>query len=291
MGKTYVVLLSSVIIAFSNIGLDYVMIFGNFGFPELGLKGAAIASTAADGISMIFLIGALYFSSSRKRHELFTKIRYNNESLKSLLRVGGPIMFQLLVALITWTAFFIWIEQIGKYELTISQNIRSLYFLAFVPIWGFAGTTKTYVSQYIGNNAFEEIKIVQRRILILTIVFLVAIFHGAILYPETLVRMINPEAEFVKGSAEILQYISGSILIYGLSNVYFHTINGSGNTKFTFYIEFIAVGIYLFFAYLFIKVFHWDIYWIWSVEYIYFIAMGLLSIGYLRFFNWQKKTI
>lgn len=291
MGKTKVVLISAVIIAFSNIGLDYGLIFGKLGLPEMGLAGAAYASMIADGMGMLFMFFALYISSDRKRHELFTKIRYNYDSFRLLIKVGAPIMFQGLIALITWTAFFVWIEQKGEYELTVSQNIRTLYFLAFVPIWGFAGTTKTYISQYIGSGAIEDIKIVQRRIQLLTVIFLVIMFHGAVLYPEVLVKIINPKAEYVDGSAEILRFVAGSILIYGLTSVYYQTINGSGNTKFTFYIEFIAVFIYLFFAYLFIKVLDWDIYWIWSVEYLYFGAMGILSIGYLRFFNWQKKKI
>jgi putative MATE family efflux protein len=291
MGKTYVVLLSAIVIAFSNIGLDYALIFGKWGLPEMGLEGAAIASMIADGMGMIFLTFALYLSANRKRHELFTKFKYNYESFKTLLKVGAPIMLQGLIALITWTAFFVWIEQKGMYELTVSQNIRGLYFLAFIPIWGFAGTTKTYISQYIGNESFKEIKIVQRRILLLTAVFLVVLFHGAILYPEALIKLINPKTAYIRGSADILRFISGSVLIYGLSSVYFQTINGSGNTKFTLYIETIAVVFYIGFAYLFIKVLNFDIYWIWSVEYIYFAIMAILSIGYLRFFNWQKKTI
>ena len=291
MGRTYVVLLSAIVIAFSNIGLDYALIFGNWGLPRMGLEGAAFASMISDGTGMLFLIAALYLSANRKRHELFTKLKYNYESFKKLIKIGAPIASQGLIALVTWTAFFVWIENKGMYELTLSQNIRALYFLAFIPIWGFAGTTKTYISQYIGSQSFKEIKIVQGRIQLLTVLFLVAIFHGAVLYPEALVKMINPEVAYVKGSAEILQFVSGSVLIYGLSSVYFQTINGSGNTKFTLYIETIAVGFYLGFAYLFIKVFNWDIYWVWSVEYIYFSIMGILSIGYLRFFNWQKKTI
>ena len=73
-------------------------------------------------------------------------------------------MLQGLLALSTWTIFFTWIEQTGEHELTVSQNIRSIYFLAFVPIVGFGATTKTYVSQYYGNKDFDSIKIVQKRI-------------------------------------------------------------------------------------------------------------------------------
>lgn len=291
MGKTYVILVSAIVIALTNILLDYGMIFGNLGMPALGVSGAAYASMIADGAGMLFLVIALILSKDRKRHQLFKSLRYNATSFRSLFKIGSPITLQLLVALTTWTVFFIWIEQKGTYELTISQTIRTLYFLAFVPIWGFSATTKTYVSQYLGNKAFDEIKIIQRRIQLLTILFLVALFHGALLYPEHLVSLINPEEIYVKGSAELLRFISGSMLIYGIAMVYFQTIAGSGNTRISFYIETIAVGVYIGAAYLFIKVFNWDIYWVWSVEYIYFILLGLLSIGYLRFFNWKSKNI
>jgi hypothetical protein len=56
-------------------------------------------------------------------------------------------------------------------------------------------------------------------------------------------------------------------------------------------IEMGSVLIYIFTAFLFIKVFKWDIYWIWSVEYVYFGVIGLLSYLYLKFFNWQKKRV
>jgi Na+-driven multidrug efflux pump len=200
-------------------------------------------------------------------------------------------MLQGFIALATWTIFFTWIEQIGTFELTVSQNIRSIYFLAFVPIWGFAGTTKTYISQYIGKGDLHSLKQIQRRIQFLTIVFLLFFFHGAFLYPEQLVRFINPQEEYIEKSADIMRFISTSIFMFGLFSVYFQTINGSGNTMVTFSIEVICVGIYIIAAYLLIKVFHVDLFWIWSVEYIYFGCMGLLSILYLRYFNWKKKEV
>lgn len=200
-------------------------------------------------------------------------------------------MLQGLIALSTWTVFFTWIEQMGTYELTVSQNIRSLYFLAFVPIWGFASTTKTYVSQFLGNNDLQGIRIIQKRIILLTLAFLVLFFHGALLYPETLIRMINPNETYVQESADILRFISGSVIIFGIGSVFFQTINGSGNTRYTFFIELVAVILYLALSYFLIKVYNLSIYWIWSVEYIYFISMAGLSIAYLSLSSWHKKQI
>ncbi len=290
-GKTVVVLIAAIITAGSNVLMAYAFIFGNFGLPCLGIEGAALASTLADACCMLFLIGYLYFSSERKEYQLFSYFSFQWQSLKELLKIGSPLLLQGFFALATWTLFFTWIEQKGQFDLTVSQNIRSIYFLAFVPIWGFAGTTKTYISQYIGAGQLEALPIIQRRIQFLTFGFLLFTFHGALLYPEVLIRVINPAEIYVQKSAEILRLISCSILLYGLVSVYFHTIHGSGNTMVSMLIELISVVTYSFFSYLFIKVFQWDIYWIWTVEYIYFSILGGLSLFYLHYFNWKKKIL
>jgi putative MATE family efflux protein len=290
-GKTWVVLISALITATSNVILDYLMIFGKGGFPEMGLQGAAWASTLADFSGMLFLVIFLVFSKERKQYKLFSHFSFNLASMKELFKIGSPLMFQGFLALATWTIFFTWLEQTGKFELTVSQNVRSIYFLAFVPIWGFAGTTKTYISQYIGRGDLHSLKIIQRRIQFLTLIFLFLFFHGAVFYPEKLIEMINPELAYIEKSAEILRYISVSIFMFGFFSVYFQTINGSGNTMASFMIEILCAIVYLLASYLLIKVLQVDVRWIWTNEYIYFGTMGILSILYLRFFDWKKKVV
>lgn len=290
-GKTWVVLIAALITATSNVILDYLMIFGKGGFPEMGLQGAAWASTLADLSGMIFLSIFLIFSKERKQYQLFSYFSFNLASMKELFKIGSPLMFQGFLALATWTIFFTWLEQTGKFELTVSQNVRSIYFLAFVPIWGFAGTTKTYISQYIGRGDLHSLKIIQRRIQFLTMIFLFLFFHGAVFYPEKLIEMINPEQAYIQKSAEILRYISISIFMYGIFSVYFQTINGSGNTMASFMIEILCAIVYLLSSFLLIKVLQVDVLWIWTNEYIYFGTMGILSMLYLKFFDWKKKVV
>ena len=290
-GRTWIVLASAVISAVSNYFFGKGLIFGNSLFPEMGLEGAALASTIADGTAMLFLVLMLLLSKEKSKYKLLSHFNIDKESLKELLNIGSPLMFQGFIALATWTIFFTWIEQMGKFELTVSQNIRSIYFLAFVPIWGFAGTTKTYISQYLGREDHHALKTIQRRIQLLTLLFLFIFFHGAIIYPQKLIAFINPDTAYFDKSAEILRFISGSIFMYGFISVYFQTINGSGNTRASFFIELVNVLLYTLSTFLFIKIFKLDIFWVWAVEYIYFGAMGLLSIVYLRTYNWQNKKV
>ena len=291
-GRTRIVMIGSLLTAVANILLDYLLIFGHWNLPEMGIEGAALASTLADMTSMIFLL-AIVVRSKKKIGEftLFTFSEVHLRNIKRITKISFPIMLQGLIALSTWTIFFFWLEQKGTFELTVSQNIRTIYFLAFVPIWGFAGTTKTYISQFLGRKDYDSIPIIIRRIRFLTILCLLMFFHGAILYPEELIKLINPSEVHLAKSAEVLQYVFGSVLLYGFSSVYFQAIAGSGNTRWSLIIEMLSVICYLLFAYLFIKIWNSDVFWIWTVEYIYFGVLGLASVVYLYTSNWKNKII
>lgn len=289
VGKTTLVLLTALIAAVSNIVLDYFLIFGVGPFPRLGLEGAAIASTSAEFLAMLFLLSTLLGGKLRKHYPVLQANFINKFQIKKNLIIGMPLLFQGIIALSIWTIFFIWIEQMGGDNLTVSLNIRYIYFLAFIPIWGFAATTKTYIAQYYGAKEFLFIPTIQRRIQFLTISFLVLTFHGAVLYPETLIRLVSDHSDHVAESAKILRIVSGSILVYGFVSVYFQTISGSGQTRITLLVECISTFLYVLSAYLFIKIWNWPIHMVWLVEYVYFISMGVFAFGYLKLFNWTKE--
>ena len=291
VGKTTLVLITSLIAALSNIVLDYLLVFGIGPFPRLGLEGAAIASTGAEFLGMLFLLATLIGGKLKNQYPVWKENFISKLQIRENLKIGIPLLFQGIVALSIWTIFFIWIEQMGGDNLTVSLNIRYIYFLAFIPIWGFAAATKTYIAQYFGAKEFDKIPVIQRRIQLLTACFLVLTFHGSILYPETLIRLVSEHPEHVAKSAQILRIVSGSIFIYGLGSVYFQSISGIGKTRTTFLVECLATTLYILFAYLFIKVWNWPVQWVWLVEYVYFITMGFTSFMYLKWINRTTNKI
>ena len=92
-------------------------------------------------------------------------------------------------------------------------------------------------------------------------------------------------------SAKILQLISVSVILYGIISVYYQTIQASGNTLYSMIIELTTVVFYLAACYLFIRVLNFEIFWIWTVEYIYFGTIGIMSIIYLKNSNWKSKIV
>jgi multidrug resistance protein, MATE family len=288
-GRTTVVLISAAIVAGSNILFAWLFVFGIGPFPEMGLEGAALASTIAEVLGMLFLVANLLGGQLKTMYPFWKEWLVTPSQLREHVKVGFPLLLQGIVALSVWTVFFIWIEQMGSTELTVSLNIRYLYFLAFVPIWGFSGATKTYIAQFVGAKDYAALPVIQRRIQLLTAGFLVLTFHGAVLYPEKLIWLVNDDPLYIEESARILRIVSGSILIYGLSSVYFQTISGSGNTRVTFVVECMCTFLYLLAAFLLIKVWKAPVHLVWLVEYVYFISMGAFSLAYLTFFKWHPE--
>jgi MATE family multidrug resistance protein len=295
LGRTKIIIASTLIMALTNIFLDYSLIFGNFGLPELGMKGAPIASSIAEMVTFFFLLIYTLRAKSLKEFAFSLKLKIQFDKIKELIRLSYPLMLQGLVSLSTWWIFFTLIEHQGNEQLEIAHNIRYMYFIAFIPIFGYAAATRTYVSNLVGRNEQHLIPKIQLKIMLLSVLSIFLLFHGSFLYPDILIRIVehNPNAssELLDQSAEALRFVSGSIFIFAITIVPFHSVSALGRTKHSFVIEVFSISIYLIACYLFIVKWNWDIVSVWWVEYIYFGALGLFSFLYLLFYAKTKGLI
>lgn len=285
--RTQPVIFATIFMGVTNIFLDYGLIFGYLGFPKLGIEGAALASVIAEGVGCLTLLFFILQSSSRFKKALFQPVRIQWKQIKAILSMSFPLMIQGLIAMGAWTVFFSMIEQLGPLPLEVSQVIRSIYFIAFVPIFGFSAATKTYVSYYKGRNDIKSIITVQKKVIVLNIVFLCLIFHGALFYPETFIMVVDNNPEIFESTATILRWIFGSVLLFGVSSVFFNTINGLGHTRYTLFVEIVSLTLYQTAAYIVIFVTLQPIENIWMVEYIYFGCLGLFSWLFLKYSKYK----
>lgn len=297
IGRTRIIIYATLILALGNIFLDYALIFGNFGFPELGVEGAAVASTIAEGISMIFMLSYLIMDKNNAPYRLFSKIKIDKDIIQKFLKISPPLMAQGFIAMAAWYIFFSIIEEMGPEELEISHVIKSLYFIAFIPLQGLNSTTKTLVSSLIGANRTDLISLLLKRINMINVFALFFILHGILFYPDYMVGLVNrnpdllEEPERMQIIADLFKMIFGSMLLIGIVSPYFHFINGTGNTKMSFLVEASAIGIYLISAYTLVMIVKADLIGVWAVEYIYFGSLGIFSFLYFKFADWKNIEV
>jgi len=286
VGKTRIIISSTLLLALSNIFLDFGLIFGLFGLPEMGLKGAALASTIAEGITFVYLFVNLLYHPNFKMFN-FNPLKEKIYVLKSklIMKLSYPLMIRGFIALCTWFVFFSLIEQMGEMELEAAHVVRNLFFLTFIPIFGFGSSTRTYVAYYYAKGDYKSIKKAILKLILLAVFFYLIIFNGAILYPKILVRLITSNEAIIDTASQILTIVFWSMLLYAVVNVIYNTISALGKTLLSLFIEIIAISLYLFSTYLVILKWNWSIVNIWYVEFVYFITLGVLSFAYLFYIN------
>jgi putative MATE family efflux protein len=280
--NTKILTLSTLFTAGINVFLDYVLIFGEFGFPQMGVNGAAIASAISEGIGLLFVIVYTLIYIDLKKYDLFKIVKVNIGKIKEIIKIGGPIMLQNFISLSAWFIFFSIIEHIGERELAISHIIRSIYMVIMMPIFALSNTTNTLVSNLIGQHQYEQINPLIKRITVLA--FCINIFMLVInmLTPQQIIGIYTNDISLITDSINTLYIISLTMIVFSFAIIRFSAISGTGNTITALKIEIISIAIYLAVAFISVIYFVVPVEIAWCSEFIYFSILGILSLYYLQ---------
>lgn len=136
-----------------NIVLNYVLIFGHFGAPALGVAGAGLASalSMAIGTAVYFYLG---FTHARR--DGFLKGLANRQETGSLIRISGPSGLQQLFFAAGFVAIFWIIGRVGTAELAAANVLITVTLFAILPGLGLGLACTTLVSQALGRGEAED---------------------------------------------------------------------------------------------------------------------------------------
>ena len=182
--------ISGVIMAALNILLDYLLIFGHWGFPRLGIQGAGIASSISEAAALLFFIVITYENRRLKRYKLFKLVKPDFSIIRKTLDTSIFVMLQFVLSIGSWFVFFMIVEKMGERSLAVSNIIRSLYIFMMIPGWALGSVTSTLVSNAMGEGKPEKVmpvifKIVKFSVLSLAAIILIALLSQCRRYPFT----------------------------------------------------------------------------------------------------------
>ena len=290
ISNTKVITYSTIIMAVVNILLDYCLIFGNFGFPEMGISGAALASFCAEVSAFVFFTVYSYITLTKKDYGMFKIHKLESELMGRILRVATPTMIQKLFSFSVWFIFFILIEKMGETATGISSIVRSVYMILITPCFAFATTTNTVVSRIIGeghsDQVFNTILKILKNCLLCTIpiIVLVAIF------PMQIVRIYTDDINIAQLVIPSIYVICAGTIFQGIGNAYFEAVSGTGNTTAALYLEAVILVIYIAFIWAMTHL-TTHVHWVWTAEILYGALLGIFCYIYMKFTKWDKKHI
>jgi len=277
ISQTRLIVYTTILMAVSNVALNWVFVFGNAGFPALGVAGSGLASSASEFIALIFAIIYMYFSKENRDLGLLKTEKLKTDTIHIILKTAFPVMIQVFISVLSWYIFFMIVEKMGVRPLAISNLIRASYMVLMIPLMAYGSATNTMVSNIFGQGkAILTMKLCNKIALQGATISLILVSIAAI-FPFRFLGLFTNEASLIAETVPVLFLIFGSLMIYTYANTLLSAVSGSGRTDFTLLIEILTISVYLFAAWYFAIILKCSILWVWSAEYAYFVAMVIFS--------------
>lgn len=291
IARTRIITWTTIFMAFTNVFFDYALIFGNFGFPTLGISGAAIASVIAEVSAMIFFIFFTLKFVDLKFFNLFRFKKFDFALLKRIFTVAFPMMMQNFISIAGWFFFFLFVEKMGERPLAISNVIRSIYVVMLIPIWGFTSATNTLVSFLIGRERKDEVMPLILKILKICIAGVAVLVLLNMLFSEVVLSIYTNNQTLIQEALPTLYVVSIAALFLTVGFVIFSGVSGTGMTKVSFLIETSVSVFYVLYTYIMVNLKSPKIEFVWTVEIFYGSIIAIISFLYMKYGNWQNKKI
>ncbi|PKP50852.1 MAG: MATE family efflux transporter [Bacteroidetes bacterium HGW-Bacteroidetes-11] len=289
--STKVLTYNALIMAGANVFLDYALIFGNFGFPQMGIKGAALASSISEAISAVFFFSYTIYMVDLKKYNLLRFARFEWKVVKTTLDISFSVMLQYFLSLAGWFAFFMIIEKMGERSLAISNIVRSAYIVLMIPVFAFGSITNSLVSNLIGEGKSDFVIPAIKKVAILNFALIGSVVLISAFIPRTLISIYTSDPELITQTVPTFYVVMSALVMFSFASILFNGVSGTANTATALWIELATIIIYLTVAWMLAVKLQLSIELVWTSEYIYFLVMSILSYLYLKSGRWRKKIV
>jgi putative MATE family efflux protein len=282
IGRTGILTISVGLMSLINIVLNYLLVFGKGGLPAMGIAGSGLASTLAEWISVIVMIGGVFIKSRKQEFNLFKIRRLNLSLIKHMTGVSTPLVLQSVIANGAWFIFFTCIEKMGGDNLAISSILRQVLMFVGIPVWALGSATNTLVSNLVGQKDLAGVRTAIRRISLISFGMITVQVLLLLLAPRFWMHFFSQDMQLIEHSVSSLWVLGAALTMMSFTLIIFNGVVSVGDTRYAIYVEGLAVGVYCMY---FLALFHIPdimLYHVWTAEWVYWSVMLASSIYLLR---------
>ena len=288
IGKTKIITLATVCMAITNIIAGYIFIFGRFGVPPLGIKGAGIATAIADTVLfLVYLFHFIYYKQPKK-YNAFTFKFIRVKQLWSIIKLSSPIVLQNLIGIGSWWYFFLSIEKIGEHELAVSGILKSLFVFIGIPVWSLASTSNTLISNIIGQNRIDDVVPALKKVLVVSMGISLSINLIIVLFPYPILSLFTNDTQLIKDCIPPFYTLMIALLFFSSAMIMNFGITGTGATFVPTIVELFCCLFYVAYCYYFVQIKHSPLYISWGCEVVYWLSLLSFTTFYWGSGIWRK---
>ncbi|HEX7314949.1 MAG TPA: MATE family efflux transporter [Pyrinomonadaceae bacterium] len=216
-----------------NIALGPCLIFGLGPFPELGVTGAAVATSIGRGTGALYAFSKMWRGGGRI-HVRPRHFRIDPQLMRRVVSLSGTATFQVFVGMASWIALTRIVSGFGS--AAVAGNIIGMRIIMFalLPSWGMSNAAATLVGQSLGAGKPERAEKAVWRAGFYNMIFLGIVGAAFILFADPIVGIFTHAAageEVHAYGVDCLRIIAGGFLFYAYGMVLTQSFNGAGDTR------------------------------------------------------------
>ncbi len=238
--KVYIGFWVSLAALFVNVGLNYVLIYGRLGFPEMGIRGAALATLISRLIEFLIVLFYLRFWDKSLDLKFKDILKFEKSYFKDFLKTGMPTVFSSTSWGIAMAAQGAILGRLGASTIAASSIATTIFQVAVVLAGGSANASNVVIGKAVGRGNMDTVKDYAKTMQLLFLA--IGLFTGLLLFSSRSLIIgfynITPEtAALAKRFVAVLSItvVGTAYQMPALTGI----VSGGGDTKFVFYNDFI----------------------------------------------------
>lgn len=241
IGRTKVTMTVNMTANVVNVFLNYCLILGHFGFPALGVRGAAIATAIGTLVSCIMAVRVVLKKGDYLSLRPFTKFSFDRTTVNSLMQVGSGTIAESVFLRIGFLLNGRLIAGVGTSAYATNQIVQQISGLAFTIGDGTASACTSLVGQSLGAKKKEKAKmyvdVVRRLSLFLSIAIMLLTFFGRNIFPT----FFTTDQTIITAASLCFLILMVGIIPQNLRVVLSGCLRGAGDVKFVAVVSLISV--------------------------------------------------
>ena len=241
IGNTKIAMHITITANLLNVVFNYLLIFGKLGFPEMGLNGAGLGTLISRvAMPILFVIYIIKTPGLKRYFVLAHREPFNKEKITSLLKIGIPIAFQLIVEVIAFSIGAIMMGWLGEVPLAAHQVAIGMASFTYMISLGISQANTIRVSHQMGVKDYKALKFAAFASTHLVLVFMSAMGVVFIFARNVLPFLFTVDTSVVKIASGLLIIAAVFQVFDGLQVVMLSTLRGMADVRLPMFIAFLA---------------------------------------------------
>jgi len=299
LGNTKIIMAINCVGLVANVIFDYLLIFGNFGFPALGIAGAGYATALANWMAAFFGLYLVFIKTHETEYSIRSGWKFKPDLMKRFIKFGVPSGLQWALEGLAFTVFLIFVGRMsnGSAALAASSIVVTVMMLAILPALGVAQAVSVMVGQHLGEQKPEQAEAWVWSGLQVAVMYIMSVGLTFVLFPGFYLSWFHndQDVELWSQVSVIVPYLLMFVALFtsfdSMNLLFSFALKGAGDTRFVTLVALTLPWPLIVFPTWLMKDWNGAVYWAWGAASVFVVFQSMVFLKRFLGGRWKQMSV